>query len=88
MPAGIVQRHIVIHSRVHAAGTKSVSDASEAFKAQIRVNAVSGSNFSYFTPAKRKTSIKAMTKYNKVTPKPVNSKEAAKKMSRHYASQK
>ena len=29
-----------------------------------------------------------MTKYNKVTPKPVNSKEAAKKMSRHYASQK
>lgn len=72
----------------NAAGTKSVSDASEAFKAQIRVNAVSGSNFNYFTPAKRKTSIKAMTKYNKVTPKPVNSKEAAKKMSRHYASQK
>ena len=66
----------------------SVKSAGNAAPQMISIPSVNGMKEARISPAKRKTSFKAMVKYNKVTVQPSNFEEASKNLSRKYAARK
>ena len=66
----------------------SVKSAGNAAPEMISIPSVNGMKEARISPAKRKTSFKAMVKYNKVTVQPSNFEEASKNLSRKYAARK